>query len=152
MYEDKNTVGILPYIKFYILLFFFYIMLYCNPFLYYSLHEYRNIFMTAEYTTTWIYFMISLFSDTISFIVNYMPNILLNKAFSVFQGYTFRVDSQKNTTGLEPLTQFKSFDTCWQITSQRSHASFYSSRDLSQCHSLCSNLCYFDKWKVMAIC
>lgn len=73
MYEGKKAVGRLPQIKFYVLL--FYIILYHKLLKYYNLHEHLNIFMTVEYTTIWIYFMISLFSNTISFIVNTVLNI-----------------------------------------------------------------------------
>lgn len=43
--------------------------------------------------------MISLFSDVISFVVNTVLNIFLNKAFFIFHGYVFRMDSQKTIFG-----------------------------------------------------
>lgn len=82
--------------------------------------------MTAEYITKWIYLSISLFSDTVSFIVNTALNIFLNKAFSTFQGYVFKMDSQKNIAELKHLKHFNSLDSSWQIAFQRSHANFHS--------------------------
>lgn len=55
--------------------------------------------------------MIPLFSDIISFVVNTMLNIFLNKAFFIFQGYVFRMDSQKTIIGLKHLEHFESLDT-----------------------------------------